>query len=129
MIKIGNLVISSDKGKMADSVLNKNVIKVRKLGDEMILYKFEPEANDYELTFVKDGYQILKKNSDTPVNPGDGGDQAGGAGSDKPDSGKPDAGQGKKSSPSTGDSRLMLIGFLVILALSPIVSTLKRRER
>ena len=33
MLKIGNLVISSDKGKMADSVLNKNVIKVRKLGD------------------------------------------------------------------------------------------------
>ena len=129
ILKIGNVVISSDKGKLADSVLNKNVFKVRKLGDEMISYKFEPEANDYELAFVKDGYQILKKNSDTPVNPGDGGDQAGGAGSDKPDSGKPDAGQGKKSSPSTGDSRLMLIGFLVILALSPIVSTLKRRER
>ena len=139
MLKIGNVVISSDKGKLADSVLNKNVFKVRKLGDNMISYKFEPEANDYELAFVKDGYQILKKNSDTPVNPDDGGDQAGGAGSDKPDSGKPDAGkpdngkpdasQDKRSSPSTGDSRLMLIGFLVILALSPIISTLKRRER
>lgn len=133
MLKIGNLVISSDKGKLADSVLNKNVIKARKLAGNMISYKFEPEANDYELTFVKDGYQILKKNSDTPVNPDGGGDQAGGAGSDKPDSGKPDAekpdaGQGKKTSPSTGDSRLMLIGFLVILALTPIISTLKRRE-
>ena len=129
MIKIGNLVISSDKGKLADSVLNKNVIKVRKLADNMISYKFEPEANDYELTFVKDGYQILKKNSDTPINPGGGGDQAGGAGSDKPDSGKPDASQGNKNSPSTGDSGLILMGFFIILALSPIISTLKRRER
>ena len=138
MLKIGNVVISSVKGKLADSVLNKNVIKVRKLDGNMISYKFEPEANGYELAFVKDGYQILKKNSDTPVNPGDGGDQASGAGSDKPDSGKPDAGkpdngkpdasQGKKSSPLTGDSGLMLIGFFVILALTPIISTLKRRE-
>lgn len=138
MIKIGNVVISSVKGKLADSVLNKNVIKVRKLDGNMISYKFEPEANGYELAFVKDGYQILKKNSDTPINPDGGGDQAGGAGSDKPDSGKPDAGkpdngkpdasQGKKSSPLTGDSGLMLIGFLVILALTPIISTLKRRE-
>ena len=108
MLKIGNLVISSDKGKMADSVLNKNVIKVRKLGDEMISYKFEPEANDYELAFVKDGYQILKK---------------------KFDKDKDDARQNEKLRPSTGDSTDITIGLLIILLSIPFISKLKRKER
>ena len=108
MLKIGNLVISSDKGKMADSVLNKNVIKVRKLGDEMISYKFEPEANDYELTFVKDGYQIVKK---------------------KIDKDKDDARQNEKLRPSKGDSTDITIGLLIILLSIPFISKLKRKER
>lgn len=108
MLKIGNLVISSDKGKMADSVLNKNVIKVRKLGDEMISYKFEPEANDFKLTFVKDGYQIVKK---------------------KFDKDKDDARQNEKLRPSTGDSTDITIGLLIILLSIPFISKLKRKER
>lgn len=108
MLKIGNLVISSDKGKMADSVLNKNVIKVRKLVDEMISYKFEPEANDYELTFVKDGYQIVKK---------------------KIDKDKDDARQNEKLRPSTGDSTDITIGLLLILLSIPFISKLRRKER
>ena len=108
MLKIGNLVISSDKGKIASSVLNKNLIKVRKLGDNMISYKFEPEASDYKLAFVKDGYQILKK---------------------KFDKDKDDARQNEKLRPSTGDDTDITIGLLLILLSIPFISKLKRKER
>ena len=108
MLKIGNVVISSEKGKLADSVLNKNVIKVRKLAGNMISYKFEPEANGYELAFVKDGYQIVKK---------------------KFDKDKDDARQNEKLRPSTGDSTDITIGLLIILLSIPFISKLKRKER
>lgn len=74
----------------------------------MISYKFEPEANDYKLTFVKDGYQIVKK---------------------KFDKDKDDARQNEKLRPSTGDSTDITICLLIILLSIPFISKLKRKER